>query len=352
MKKKTTKIKSFFERIKISKGAGWLSGVLVVLSFVGLVVCSYYINEFTITASQSPENNDLELYKFVSILKDILIVVFSTFGVNLLISFCIERKNQNKAFEEFFTEEIISSPKFYQHLPEKDRQTMLNAMELSEYYNESTMRKRICDNTREKIISNTNDYYYSDCSYNVTVDDKGDYFEKTVVYSISIKPYEQKTTIKDFVLASVTNKKINGLDIVEVKSIQYNGNDITKKCIPLDKSIDENFGEKKDFDNITKIVYKDKFTVTEKRAASFMVTLITRCPKDDITSSFRASVPCERFSVQYKIRSNEYKIKAYAFGVCKKAENSSAKEIPNEATIKFSDWIFTDDGVVVVMCKN
>ena len=48
----------------------------------------------------------------------------------------------------------------------------------------------------------------------------------------------------------------------------------------------------------------------------------------------------------------EYKIKAYAFGVCKKAENSSAKEIPNEATIKFSDWIFTDDGVVVVMCKN
>ncbi len=351
MKKKTTKIKDFFERIKVSKGASWLSGVLVLLSFIGLIVCSYYINGFTITASQSPESSNFELYKIVSVFKDILVVIFSTFGVNLLISFCIERKNQNKAFEDFFTEEIISSPKFYRHLSEKDRQSMLNAMELSEYYNESTVRKKICDNTREKIISNTNHFYYSDCSYNVTVDDKGDYFEKTVIYSITIKPYEDKATIKDFVLARVTNKKIYGLDIVEVKSIQYNGNDITKKCIPINETVDENFGEKKDFDNRTKIVYKDKFTVTEKSAARFMVTLITRCPKDDITSSFRASVPCERFSVQYKIRSNEYKIKSYAFGVCKQAENSSAKEIPNEATIKFSDWIFTDDGVVVVMCK-
>lgn len=351
MKKRSKKIKEFFKRNKVNKGAGWVSLVLVVVSLVGLILCSSYLNETTVSASQGQETIDMEKYHSIAVLKDIAIVVFSTFGVNLLISFCIEKNGKNKAFEEFFAEEIISAPDFYKSLNFEDKQKMITALELENYYNGSLIKKEICDHTREKIIENTKNYFFADCFYNVTVEDKTDFFEKTVIYSFSVKPYDRNTTIKDVALAQVTNKKIAGLDIVKINSIQYNGNDITKKCKAVNLNLNERFGEKKDFDNVTKIVYDERIKLSKDGVAKFIVNLTTRCPKDDITSSFKATAPCERFGVSYRINSNKYKVKAYAFGVCKQAENSSAKETPNEANIKFSDWIFTDDGVVVVMCQ-
>ena len=150
----------------------------------------------------------------------------------------------------------------------------------------------------------------------------------------------------------MTNKKIYGLDIVEINSIEYNGDDITEKCVTDNIPIDIKFGEKKDFDNTTQVAFEECFTITKDNPAKFIVNLTTRCPKEDITSSFRASVPCKQFSVNYKIESDEYKIKAYSFAICKQVENSSNKSTPKEASIKFSDWVFTDDGVVAIICKT
>ena len=300
MQKKTNK--NFFNRNKMSKGTIVFSVVLTVLSFVCAFLCSCYLNSETVLASQG-QGTVTKTYYLIKILNDVLVVFFSVFGTNLILTLCVEKKSRNKAFDEFFMDEIISSQSFYEHLQKQDKEKMLNALEMERYYN-NEIKRDICNRTREKIISNSKSYYFADCSYNVTVKDKGNYFEKTVIYSVTIEPYEQKEELNNFVLAQVTNKKIYGLDIVEINSIEYNGDDITEKCVTDNIPIDIKFGEKKDFDNTTQVAFEECFTITKDNPAKFIVNLTTRCPKEDITSSFRASVPCKQFSVNYKIESD------------------------------------------------
>ena len=125
MQKKTNK--NFFNRNKMSKGTIVFSVVLTVLSFVCAFLCSCYLNSETVLASQG-QGTVTKTYYLIKILNDVLVVFFSVFGTNLILTLCVEKKSRNKAFDEFFMDEIISSQSFYEHLQKQDKEKMLNAL--------------------------------------------------------------------------------------------------------------------------------------------------------------------------------------------------------------------------------
>ena len=80
--------------------------------------------------------------------------------------------------------------------------------------------------------------------------------------------------------------------------------------------------------------------------------MVTRCPKDDITSSFRASRPCKKLHVNYLMNSKNYHLVTDTFGICETAEDASSNNDPYEADIEFKDWVLEDNGLVITMVKN
>lgn len=336
-----------FEKYKLNKGNFWFSVIAMFASAVTFIIASYNIN-FDIVVPDSLSNFEMACFEM---LKDAATVVFSTFGVNLLLGICIERKNKNKLYEEFFVDEVIKTREFYKRLSSEDKEKMLRGLELEHYYDGNNILREMCKNSRERIIKVKEKYFYENCEYIVTVTDKGSYFEKDIVRHVTVKSYEDKVTLTNFRLASVINNKIDGLNVCEITSITHNGTQILGKCKPVDEEFEQN-GESSVINKRTIIYYDDKLHLTNSKAQKFTVRMITRCPKDDITSSFRASVPCRRFSVSYAMNpKNEktYKLVAHTFGCCENAEDFSTVKHPSSASITFENLIYRDDGVVIVM---
>lgn len=342
--------RNFFKRYVFNKVGLILSVVIILLSAAGFLISTYKIDIAGL------ENSDIQPEKIVmyEVVKDVTTVVFSTFGVNLLLGLCIEKKNKNSAFEDFFKDDIIKTHDFYKRLSVDDKEKMLKGLELNHYYNGNDTLREMCKHSREKIIKVNEEYFYESCEYNVTVMDKGTYFEKDIVRSFSVKSYDAKKTIPKFRLATVTNNKIEGLNVCEIVSIVKDGKDITSKCKTEEQDVPSN-GASAPLNKCSAIYYNDRLHLTNGKSPDFIIRMITRCPKDDITSTFRVSVPCKNFSIKYNMavgNREKYKLVTHSFGCCEDAEDFSTERHPGSASIKFKNLIFKDDGAVVVMCQQ
>ena len=156
--------------------------------------------------------------------------------------------------------------------------------------------------------------------------------------------YETKKTLNRFRITGVTNQKISGLNVCEITSVSLNGKDITNKCHEEDEKLNKEKIGSKNLDKATGLYYKNKLHLSNTKSQDFVIHYTTRCPIDDLTSSFRTSVPCQEFSVNYSMdNSQKYKLVTYTFGCCEHA---------NTANVSFKNPIFKDDGIVVIMCPN
>lgn len=129
MSNNDNRIKKFLKRFNTNKGTKIIIWILITITVVSYFVFSYLVNNITINSVNVSTLTDNWQYNLFCVLKETCIVVSSGLGINLLVSLLIERKNQNKAFEEFFANDIISSPKFYTSLSEEDKMRMLYALE-------------------------------------------------------------------------------------------------------------------------------------------------------------------------------------------------------------------------------
>lgn len=267
------KCKKFFNKYVIRKGTLILSIFLVVISLIALGYSTYNVSMMdaedlfnnAITEMNNKEENGennkkLEDYKKsyskYKFMKEVSTVLFSVFGVNLFLSLAVERRAKNESFKEFFIEEIISEPKFYGMLDDSNAKKMLAGLEQCLYYEGNEKAQEICRKSREAILESVVDYYFSDCSYTVTVVDKGNYFEKEIVHSVKIKPYyDERITINNFCLAKCKFKKVEGLDNFVLNAASYNGTDITKFCVSNISPIKEKTGKMKDFDSLLSVNY-------------------------------------------------------------------------------------------------
>ena len=357
MSNNDNRIKKFLKRFNTNKGTKIIIWILITITVVSYFVFSYLVNNITINSVNVSTLTDNWQYNLFCVLKETCIVVSSGLGINLLVSLLIERKNQNKAFEEFFANDIISSPKFYTSLSEEDKMRMLYALETHCYHDSSDIKKKMYESITKKLQSSTSQgYIIKDCDYNVSCYIYDDYIEKKFEKTIRIIPSNNKRTIREFPIIRNSSMKIKGMDAVKLESIK-----IDNKSYDIEHDVDfkegnnENGLERKLGYIDTqwmKLKPKIKFKGNKVIPKKIEIEFITRVPITDLSYVCRMSNPCEKFSFAFEIENcNDYKVNAYAFGFIDDGKDAPNVGKEGKVKIKFNDWIFPRDGVAISLHK-
>lgn len=339
-----------------------LSIITCIVCAIFIFVCIYYENTIAIPVSTTSELNGMEkLYydnrSLFSTLKEMCTIILSIIGTSLVLSLAFEVNNRNSAYTDFFEQDILSSPEFYKHIPSEDKMKILNNLENQEYFTGNVVMGEMYQSIRKRLKESTYTYpkykyYMSYCKYDVKCVDKGNYFEKTVVRTMKFRAYEGETEEKELCLGKYKNKKakISGLNPFEISNLRIDG-----KEIEVSKITTEDLQDSEDV-LVAQANYTSKQQYTLKEPLKFnsendtvvVVEYLSRTEKDDIHSTFRCSVPCKEFEVSFSIYGN-YALIPIGFGFCDHAKLSPNSKNDSEATVHFNQWLFEDDGVVIIL---
>lgn len=282
---------------------------------------------------------------------NVLTVLISVCGVNLLFSVVIEVNSKNALIDEINANDVISSPEFYNLLSKTKKNNMYNALERSLFF-KYDITHNMYQNIRYKLINNINDYYFCKCDYVVSCSIYDTYIEKEITRKISLKSYEDTYVIRDYNFVKFSSKTISGMKPCEVKSVEINNEKIEAPDYTIDTTGNRmnNLDEQNQYDSYIKYTYKKPLKINSKDETVVCVKYITRTSIDDRMSTFRVGKPCQNFSLIYSIKQhNKYRIAVDAFGFLDNADDSANNTSDSDVNICFPDWIFRYDGVTVVI---
>lgn len=329
------------KRYKINKGTFI---IMIILTFFCILV--YFLIDFRINISDNITPKVIAIYETI---KDILLVIVSVTGLNLLFSAIIEVKSKNSYLSEIMANDVIASNEFYDYMDNSKKESMYNALEKSLYFKDDISHE-IYKNIRYRLKENLGEYYFTECSYSVTCTIHDTYIEKEITKTTKIRSYENEHIILNFRITNFTSKKVSGLEAFELKSVEINNKKLNQEDIDTNKSDKANLDEQNEYDFSIDYLYNKKLALFSDKDTIITMKYITRTSKDDRMSTFRVGHPCKKFMLFYSVKQHEkYRIVVNAYGFLDDADNSTNNSSKSDITITFSDWIYNYDGVTVVI---
>ena len=312
-----------------------------------MVICTYNVRFID-------QTTDLNKHLIWAVLKDVFVVVSSTLGLNLFLSICVEKTNKNSAFKEFITDDIITSPDFYNLLTREKQQEVLTALE-SSYFGNGRWHKQIHKSITKKLNhAEEIGYVITESKTNITCRIYDNYIEKSFKKKTTFSALDNSKCLKNITLLNINSKKIDSLPCIELKNVKING----KTVDPKDNNIIKKFeipktsGRSSDYNSISNLKIK-KLPLRKDYTATIETSYITRVPINDLSYIFRVNSPCKKLSLRFQIENPEsYQIDRYAFGFIDDARESEEYYGHNSIEIEFKDWIFPSDGAAIVFHKK
>lgn len=344
-------MKKTMEKFKIRSGTIGLVLTILIITMVAYFVCTYYLNLNNLNIV-----NETSKEKIVKLqtLRDILLVIISICGTNLLLSIIVEKKSKNSLVEDIILNDVVASPEFYKQMDNNKKKKMFYALE-EELFFKHNITHEMFKIVREKIINMSCDYYYESCKYIVTCNVHDNYIEKEITRKVSLKSYEKEYIIKNFSIGNCSSKKIEGMESYQLISFEINNQKIDlKKFVKEIENKDRcNLDEQNEYDSNKKFIYNKPLKITNDKETTIVVKCKTRTAIDDKSSTFRVVKPCKNFSVVYSIIQHEkYRLVVDAFGFLDNADDSANNTSSSNININFDDWIFKYDGVVVIILEK
>ncbi len=343
--------KGKIKKYKVSTATVVLLVILVLVFGLGYIFLCQYMND-----------NKLRDDAVLLTIKDILIVLLTICGTNLLVSVIVEVKSNNKMFTDFFNQDIISSPEFYKHLKTDERKSMLSTLETVELYDGKDEISEMYDSIKEKMnLHKEDDYYFEKCAYRITVSEDGNYFKKRTSRTLEIKSYKDKIVIPRYLLARIVCNDIsNCLDKNNIEvfiETERDGSfvklDPNKDLIIKSNNKVREIQRKNGYTKIIDIYLKKDLNLNNRRSNKITINYELLCSKNDKVSVYRTLYPCKQFSVHYSVEpKGKYKLIGNAFGFHEKAANQPNYNDDNEIDVELNDWIFTDDGICVALVEK
>lgn len=340
-KHRTNKI---LKKFVVKQGVIVLSGMLTIICLCVYFYISYELNIETINANSLQINVAL-----LSTIKDVLVVLISILGTNLLIGLLVDVSSKNNLVTHIMENDIISDPYFYTLMEVEQKEKMLNGL-IENIYFDNKDTKKMFYNILDKLKCSIDEYYFDKCEYIVSCNIYDNYIEKTITKKVEIKSFDENIIIKDFGLGSFASRKVAGLNTFELISVEVNGEkmDATSEDIKLVNRKLSNLDEQNKYDSYGGYIYGKNLHINNSIGTKISVSCVTRTSKDDITTTFRVTKPCRNFALIYSIKQHEkYRIAVDAFGFLDDADDSTNNRSDSNINIKFDDWIFENDGVVV-----
>lgn len=350
--KKNIGVKKFHQRFKCSKGINVLLVGIFIFSILFMIMSSYMLEKEDLSTT-GDENTQISI--IWNVCKDISEIIASAIGINLILSLCLEKSSKNKAFEEFFANEIISSPLFYNSLQKDERENMLHALEENCYGN-SVWQKGMHKSINQKLKNSEKcKYIIKESEQIVKCKICDEYIEKKItrMYEI-VALFPNVKKLKNFQLLKCTAKSDSNYKHISDLIVKINENVIDEKSIKVDNPYPpENTLDKKSEYNQCQKTYLKKLKFDRQGVCKIYTEYTTRVPCSDLSYVCRLSAPCKHFKFDFEIINNDdYKINTYAFGFVDDGKNSLLNDSRNRISIEFKDWIFPLDGVAVVFQKK
>ncbi len=335
----------------IKRGAFILLVVLTILCLLFCIVCSYYLEISTNIETQNSSNTLGISNITLKTTKDILIILTTILGTNLFMSLLIDVRTKNKIVTDIIENDVIAAPEFYEKMSEENKSKMCNALE-RKLYHKYDKEQEIFNEIRQKLNRNIDSYYYESCKYVVTCNIYDNYIEKQITRKVVIKSFDAKYTIKNFSISNFSSKSINGIEPFKLESFKIND-----KKVDLEHDVElrpcdevDNLDEQNAYDINSRYIYKKPMNIYSEQETTITVKCISRTSIDDKGSSFRVAKPCNHFSLVYTLpQQDRYRLAVHAFGFLDDANDSANNNSKSNITISFDNWIFENDGVVVMI---
>lgn len=323
-----------------------ISIVALIIIFFVCCIC-YWLLSYQINVDA---NISIEKIAFYDAVKDILVVIISMLGFNLLSGIFIEVDTKNKYLSEIIANDVISCEEFYDYMDDDTKKKLYEVLEANMFANHA-VASQMYKSIRDKLNSSTDEYYYTKCAYSVTCNVFDNYIEKEITRTTSIRSYKNKITLKNHKIIEYSSKMFNGLRAFEKGSLRINGNIISDNdCVESHDEEALNLDEQNEYNYFVKYLYKKDLKITNDNDTTIVMNYKTRTSIDDKVSTFRVAYPCKEFSLHCSIMQHDkYRLVGSAYGFLDDAGNSNNNITKSNITIEFSDWIFKHDGATVVI---
>ena len=125
----------------------------------------------------SIQNFYLEHQQKILVVKEIFIIISSILSSSFIIELFFESKNKNSMYTDFFVQEVVYSPEFYEKLPKEERRNIFKTINSIENPESNEVVTEMYDNLKQRLIQSIsqtqkqeNLYYMTSCSYRVECD--------------------------------------------------------------------------------------------------------------------------------------------------------------------------------------
>ncbi len=350
-------LKKFF----MNKGVVICSIILAIVSLLIYLNLRISTKEISVQVSSSQNNKEQEIqtqeYIEKTALSEVSLVVFSVIASSCLSTLFIEKRNTNKIIEEIFVDDFFTSDKFVKLIDEKDKKSLIKALEKDILFEGSKEKSEMYLTVREKLNSPDKEreaLFYEKFYMDIKCEIKADYIEKKIVKNVRIKSINKSLRATSYRLLSTTLQEIAGVSSVEFLQLKINNQIKNKNVKTVTNDTISSLDKKSGYDKNIEYVYNGVLDFSNKEYIEIETQYITRCPLSDLAFACRMPYPCKNFEFKYSIvNSEEYEVIPTAFGFIDDAKNSpNHLEDRKSVSINFNDWIFPLDGVCVYLEKN
>ncbi len=298
---------------------------------------------------------------WLSLFKDIAVIIASTISVSLLLGLLLEKSSK----EDFYAEIIgnaITSDFFLKRLSADEKQQLVDNVNRTVRCNDNASLHTIYSSFENRFVEkdfSKDGYYMEECRYDIECKVTEHYIEKTCVKTMKFKSYETKYTLKTFSMGTHSMKTINEKNSFEMLSVSIDGNQLKQKemedYIKYEKVPLGNQGPLLCGENIynfrEKCFLNKEIRLKDNKAKTISYKYITRTELSDNALTVRCSMPCKKFTVNYDMKSENYRLKAVAFGFIDRGDDSPNISSETKISVEFDKWILPEDGVVIMINK-
>ena len=338
----------------ISKRTKKFTIFILFFSSLCYIICKLIENKQSMLSSTT--EFDSNYFLIFATLKDLSLIITTLIASSFLSCIFIETKDKNDIVENCILGEILESPKFYGYLSDRLKRDILNNLEQELYFHRSPMLDTMYKSIRTKLPGfQEKGYYFQQYEVIISCEIYDDYIVKKVKRITDIRSFREAYTIENYQIAR--NACSNAIKDDNIKNLKvYMGKSdkaIENTCIEIESRETQNqLMKKSGYDWETTCTLLKPLKLTSETSTKLTIEYETTVSIKDLALLFRVPVPCEECSIQYKISSKtskNYRLVSCAFGLNDTAEDSPNDDTEDTVNIKFNDWIFPDDGAVIII---
>ena len=285
-----------------------------------------------------------KVYSIFLIIKDMSLVGSTVFGSSIISTLLIDKKTKEFEYFSNVVNEIVCDKSIFNVLSDKNKQLLES--QLYECDNETQIE--IIRDVVNKIKQFN--YYYEECSVNVSCFISKKSCKKTISKELRIKSFDNSVKIDRYRIHSSATRE-NADSYLSIKSISLDGKLLSRESyiirrekINTEERVLMRNGYKSRF--VCELI--EPITFRSDRPTIIVVEYETVVSDDDSFTN-RLPGPCKNYRLSFGVtdeKHSKYDITGSAFGFMEKGLKTPNIE-ENRFEIKFDTWSFKDDGVTL-----